>query len=84
MLEPLITEAELAARWNILPYTLSQWRWAGKGPRHVKIGRQAYYRVQDINQYEEQKAKKSTSYISDEENSTVLFENKFKKKRKFK
>ncbi|MBS0272307.1 MAG: DNA-binding protein [Proteobacteria bacterium] len=60
---PLVSEEELALRWKITPITLSHWRWSGRGPRFLKIGRHVFYRVQDIEAFEEQKAKKSTTYV---------------------
>lgn len=65
MPSPLLSEEELAARWKILPITLSHWRWSGRGPRFVKIGRHIFYRPEDVERFEEQKAKKSTTEMFD-------------------
>jgi hypothetical protein len=48
-----LTEKELAARWNLLPKTLRQWRWHKKGPRYTKIGGNISYKTQNIEKYEE-------------------------------
>lgn len=68
MAEPLLTLEELATRWYLRPVTLDQWRWNGKGPRYTKIGRHIFYRIQDVEAFEEKKAKKSTSFINDIDN----------------
>jgi len=57
LLEPDI----IANRWNMEPSTLQQWRWKGKGPKFVKIGRNVFYRPTDIEAFEEQQSLKSTS-----------------------
>lgn len=49
-----LTEKELAARWNLLPKTLKQWRWYKKGPKYSKIGGSISYRTKDIEKYEEE------------------------------
>lgn len=67
MPSPLISEEELAARWKITPITLSQWRWSGRSPRYVKIGRHIFYRPKDVELFEEQKAKKSTTQTFNED-----------------
>lgn len=48
-----ITEAELAARWDVTPRTLQMWRKAGEGPAFVRLGpRKVFYRMEDIDSYE--------------------------------
>jgi len=38
-----------AARYlNVQTATLEQWRWNGRGPRYVKIGRSVRYRTADL------------------------------------
>lgn len=61
MQEPLIEPEDLAKRWKVTPLTLAQWRWTGRGPRFVKMGRNTFYREKDIDAYEEEKAQRSTS-----------------------
>ncbi|ARN84767.1 helix-turn-helix transcriptional regulator [Candidatus Nucleicultrix amoebiphila] len=58
---PLLTQEELAKRWNLSTITLSQWRWNGQGPKHVKIGRQSLYRLDDVEQFEELNTRRTTS-----------------------
>ncbi len=47
-----ITQGQLAARWQISPRTLEQWRWPGKGPRFLKIGARVLYDESEIEAYE--------------------------------
>lgn len=51
----LLTQKELAERWNITPRTLQHWHTAGKGPKRVNIGRGGY-RLSDVIRYEEEQA----------------------------
>lgn len=51
----LLTQKELAERWNITPRTLQLWHSAGKGPKRVNIGRGGY-RLSDVLKYEEEQA----------------------------
>lgn len=44
----LITEEELAAAIGIAVPRLGIWRGKGYGPKHVKLGRRIFYRLQDI------------------------------------
>jgi excisionase family DNA binding protein len=44
----LLTGKEAAAYLNIKPETLTKWRWAGKGPKAVKIGSAVRYRITDL------------------------------------
>jgi len=67
MPSPLLSEEELATRWKITPITLSHWRWSGRGPRFVKIGRHIFYRPKDVELFEEQKARKSTTETFEED-----------------
>ena len=57
----LITPETLAERWNMNAATLSQWRWNGRGPQYLKLGRRVMYRIQDIEAFEEQQVRRDTS-----------------------
>ncbi len=59
-----LTPNLLAKRWSLKPSTLKQWRWNGKGPAYVKIGRQVLYRYQDIENFEEKHIYQNTSQAS--------------------
>lgn len=38
-----LSTRELAERWNISRRTLDRWRWAGEGPRFLKLGGRVVY-----------------------------------------
>jgi hypothetical protein len=56
-----ITANDLAARWNMPPSTLSQWRWNGRGPEYFKIGRHILYKIEHIECFEEKRRRQNTS-----------------------
>ena len=83
MPEPLLSPEELAVRWKVTPLTLAYWRWHGKGPRFTKIGRHPFYRVQDIERFEEEKSRHSTTDIPEEiEEIKTTLNSKLKNRRK--
>ena len=57
----LITPEALADRWQLNPSTLSQWRWNGRGPQYLKLGRRVMYRLQDIEEFENLQVRQDTS-----------------------
>lgn len=59
-----LTPDALATRWSINTNTLSQWRWNGKGPQYLKIGRRVLYTLEDVISFEEQKRRQNTSVQS--------------------
>jgi len=44
--------------------TLERWRWLGRGPKYLKIGGRVVYRLEDIESYEAEQMRSSTSEIS--------------------
>jgi excisionase family DNA binding protein len=44
----LVGEVELAARLGVSRSTLQSWRYSGRGPRFIKIGRLVRYRNTDV------------------------------------
>lgn len=52
---------QLAERWGVTVTTLSQWRWNGKGPCYLKMGRHVVYPIQDIEDFEQARRRRSTS-----------------------
>lgn len=48
--ENLKTDAA-AAFLQVKPATLEQWRWSGKGPLFVKLGRSVMYRKADLDAF---------------------------------
>lgn len=59
----ILTPIELAKRWGLAPGTLSNMRSKGKGPAYFKVGEgltsKVRYRLEDVIQYERDKAKGS-------------------------
>jgi predicted DNA-binding transcriptional regulator AlpA len=47
----LLDETKLAVKLNVSRATLQSWRYAGKGPRYIKIGRLIRYRAADVDAY---------------------------------
>ena len=84
MQDSLITPEELAARWGVMTTTLDRWRWAGKGPRSVKIARQITYKIKEIEAFEDKKTRESTTLTIEEKGFAAFLENKKKNQRRFK
>ena len=59
-----MNQDDLAERWNISPRTLERWRWVGQGPRYIKIGGRVVYRVEEVEAFEAQQTRDSTSQAS--------------------
>ena len=56
-----LNQRELAERLNISPRTLERWRWLGEGPPFLKIGGRCVYRLEDIERYEVEQLRDSTT-----------------------
>jgi hypothetical protein len=56
-----MSQAELARRWSISPRTLERWRWIGHGPKFLKLGGRVVYRMQDVEAYEAEQLRSSTT-----------------------
>jgi predicted site-specific integrase-resolvase len=56
-----LNQNQLAERLNISPRTLERWRWLGEGPPFLKIGGRVVYRLEDIERYEADKLRGSTT-----------------------
>jgi len=56
-----LNQAELADRWGLSQRTLERWRAIGWGPCFLKIGGRVVYRLEDIEAYERQHMRASTS-----------------------
>jgi hypothetical protein len=59
-----MSQVELAHRWGISPRTLERWRWIGQGPKFLKLGGRVVYRIQDVENYEEEQLRSSTTVSS--------------------
>jgi predicted DNA-binding transcriptional regulator AlpA len=47
----LVDESTLAARLHVSRSTLQTWRYGGRGPRWIKLGRLIRYRVSDVDAF---------------------------------
>lgn len=47
----LLTPAEVAACLGVPVSTLYQWRYVGKGPRAIRVGRHLRWRPSELNQW---------------------------------
>ena len=56
-----LNQRELAERLNISARTLERWRWIGEGPRFLKLGGRGVYRLEDIEAYEAEQLRDSTT-----------------------
>lgn len=48
----LLTQKQLAERWDVSPRTLERWRWLKEGPRYTKIGSAVRYSLADVAAFE--------------------------------
>jgi Helix-turn-helix domain len=61
-MNPLLTEEQTArALGNLSVKTLQRWRWAGRGPRFIKIGAAVRYDPEDLAVFIEAGRRNSTS-----------------------
>ncbi len=51
--DTLLTTRQAAELLNLKESTLEQWRWQGKGPQFVKLGRCVRYRRADLEAFTE-------------------------------
>lgn len=56
-----LTPQQLAERWNISFHTLQRWRVNGIGPHFLKIHGNVVYRIEDVETYEQDCLRISTS-----------------------
>jgi hypothetical protein len=56
-----LDQRDLAKRWRISPRTLERWRWAGRGPRFLKVGGRCLYRLQDVEAFEADRLRSVTA-----------------------
>lgn len=61
MNDNLLTPEQLASRWNVPPKRLAHWRWSGRGPKFLKLGKQIMYRLEDIHEFEQETLFNNTS-----------------------
>ncbi len=61
-----LNQAELADRCDLSRRTLERWRVIGWGPCFLKIGGRVVYRLEDIEAYEREHIRASTSEPADQ------------------
>lgn len=59
--ETHLTAKALAIRWNLHVRTLEKWRYFGKGPKFLKIEGKVLYRLEDIQNFEQENLCESTA-----------------------
>lgn len=57
----LLNEREAAERLGLAVATLRRWRWAGRGPAHLKIGSAVRYDPAELNRFLSTARRTSTS-----------------------
>lgn len=57
----ILNTNEAATYLNVKPTTLEQWRWNGRGPLYVKIGRSVKYRLADLDTFVTERVFTSTT-----------------------
>lgn len=62
-LSALLDEYEAADALGLKPPTLRRWRWAGKGPEFLKIGKAVRYDPDTIVRYRDARRRRSTSDV---------------------
>lgn len=56
-----LNQTNLSRRWGISTSTLERWRWSGEGPAFLKLGGRVVYRLTDIEAFEAERLRASTS-----------------------
>ena len=56
-----LTQRDLARRWSMSPRTLERWRWTRDGPLFLKLNGRVAYRLEDIEAFEAERLRTSTS-----------------------
>lgn len=50
----MLSERELANRWNISPKTLQRWRTEKRGPAYIKLSKCVRYSIENVQAYEQE------------------------------
>jgi predicted site-specific integrase-resolvase len=48
------TPEQVADRYQISPDTLKEWRYRGRGPKYIRIGKRVRYREADLERWEQE------------------------------
>jgi predicted site-specific integrase-resolvase len=49
-----LTPDQVAERYQISPDSLKEWRYKGRGPKYIRIGKRVRYRESDLLRWEEE------------------------------
>ena len=60
-----LNQRQLADRWDVSEATLERWRTEGLGPVFLKLQGRVLYRVEDVEAFETNSLRKSTSERAD-------------------
>ncbi|MBF6286918.1 DNA-binding protein [Nocardia cyriacigeorgica] len=47
-----LTGSQLGERWGLPTQTLAQWRYLGKGPNYLKLGKKVVYPLSSVLEFE--------------------------------
>lgn len=72
MTEIRLTPEKLSARWSVPLATLSQWRWNGKGPPYLKLGKHISYCIEDVEAFERANLRQDTACMGREALGSVF------------
>lgn len=64
MQDEFLTTSQLAKRWNLAYKTVSNWRCTGYGPEYHQMGSRINYRLEDVEKFEINNRRRSTSDTS--------------------
>jgi hypothetical protein len=56
-----LTSKQLAERYNMHPNSVADWRVDGYGPKFLKLGKNVLYPVVEVEKWEKEQLKRSTS-----------------------
>jgi hypothetical protein len=56
-----LNQVQVARRWSLSPRTLERWRWLKQGPRYLKLGGRAVYRLEDIEAFEAEQVRTASA-----------------------
>jgi hypothetical protein len=67
-----INQRQLASRWDLSEATLERWRTEGIGPKFLKLQGRVLYRLIDIEKFEDDSLRSSTSKPANIESALTI------------
>jgi hypothetical protein len=67
-----INQRQLASRWDLSEATLERWRTEGIGPKFLKLQGRVLYRLMDIEKFEDDSLRSSTSKQANIESALTI------------